>query len=155
MTAMSIPEVRIEPARAEDLGDVLALVEHARLPAAGIEPHFPHGFVVARVGPFVTGAAGVEMYGHAGLLRSVAVLEASRGTGLGRRLTRAAIDLAARRGVRDLYLLTTTAEDYFPKLGFERVERSAFPPALAASEELRGACPASAVAMHRSLVQAS
>ena len=146
---------RIEPARAEDLGDVLALLEQAGLPAAGVEAHFPEGFVVARRGPFVTGVAGVEAYGTTGLLRSVVVLEASRGTGLGHRLTHAAMDLAARRGVRDLYLLTTTADGFFPRLGFARVERDALPPALAASEELRGACPASAVAMHHALEPAA
>lgn len=142
---------RIEPARAEDLGDVLSLLEGAGLPTAGVEAHFPGGFVVARRGPFVVGAAGVEAYGGAGLLRSVAVAEASRGTGLGRRLTRAAVDLAAARGLRELYLLTTTAESYFPRLGFERVERDSLPSVLGASEELRGACPATAVAMRLAL----
>ncbi|HEU0055138.1 MAG TPA: arsenic resistance N-acetyltransferase ArsN2, partial [Longimicrobium sp.] len=142
------PGVEVEPARADDLGDVLALAAGAGLPAAGIEAHFPGGFVVARSGPFVVGAAGVEAYGEAGLLRTVAVLEASRGTGLGIRLANAAIALAKRRGVRDLYLLTTTAEEWFPRLGFRRLPREELPEALAASEELRGACPASAVAMH-------
>jgi len=89
----------------------------------------------------------VEVYGAAGLLRSVAVHPGQRGTGLGQALTRAAADLARGAGVEELYLLTTTAEGFFPRLGFERVERGELPAALGASAELRGACPASAVAM--------
>jgi amino-acid N-acetyltransferase len=50
-------------------------------------------------------------------------------------------------GLRELYLLTTTAAGYFPRFGFETVGREALPPVLSASEELRGACPASAIAM--------
>lgn len=140
-------DVRIAPARAEDLDDVRALIEHAHLPPDGLEAHFPDGFVVAWKGPFAVGTAGIEVYGDVGLLRSVAVLEASRGGGLGARLTHAARQLAERAGVRDLYLLTTSADGYFPRLGFRRVAREALPPALAASEQLRGACPATAIAM--------
>ncbi|HET7600112.1 MAG TPA: hypothetical protein VFK09_07450, partial [Gemmatimonadales bacterium] len=54
---------------------------------------------------------------------------------------------------RDAYLLTTTADRWFRRLGFVPVERSALPAALAGSEELKGACPASAVAMHRALAE--
>ena len=149
-------DARIAPARAEELDEVVELLRAAHLPPDGIRAHFPAGFVTARVaGHFLVGCAGVEVYGDAGLLRSVAVLEASRGTGLGERLTRAAVALASERGVRDLYLLTTTADGYFPRLGFVRVERDALPPALEASEQLRGVCPASAVAMHLALEPAA
>jgi len=144
--------VRIGPAAAADLDAVTALLAEARLPPAGIEEHFPACFVVARAGDGeVVGAAGVEVYGGVGLLRSIAVAERARGRGLGERLTRAAMELAAGRGVRDLYLLTTSAEGYFPRLGFARVAREEMPAALARSEQMRGACPATAVGMRREL----
>ncbi|HEX2202283.1 MAG TPA: arsenic resistance N-acetyltransferase ArsN2 [Longimicrobium sp.] len=146
----------IEPARAGDLDAVLDLLRGAALPPDGTHAHFPDGFVVARAaGHFVTGCAGVEIYGEVGLLRSVAVLEEARGTGLGERLARAALRRAAERGVRDVYLLTTTAEGFFPRLGFERVERASLPEALEASEQLRGVCPASAAAMRLRLEDAA
>ena len=47
----------------------------------------------------------------------------------------------------ELYLLTTTAEGFFPRLGWEPVARAELPAELAGSQELRGACPASAAAM--------
>jgi len=143
-------EVRIAPAAAADRYEVVALLEACALPPAGIDDHFPHAFLVARGDDgALLGTAGVEIHGDAGLLRSVAVAEAARGQGLGERLSRAAIDLAAERGVQAMYLLTTGAEGYFPRLGFTRVAREEMPAALGASEQLRGACPATAIAMQR------
>jgi amino-acid N-acetyltransferase len=60
---------------------------------------------------------------------------------------RAALERARALGLRELYLLTTSASDYFPRFGFERIGREALPSSLQASEEMRGACPSSAAAM--------
>ena len=57
------------------------------------------------------------------------------------------MELAAERGVGALYLLTTSAEGYFPRLGFVRVAREDLPGELDRSEQMRGACPVSASAM--------
>lgn len=70
---------------------------------------------------------------------------------MGQRLTVAALDLARQRGVQELYLLTTTAGDFFPRFGFTPIARAEMDPALESSEELRGACPASALAMRATL----
>jgi len=93
----------------------------------------------------------VEVYGQAGLLRSVVVEAGRRGEGLGERLTKAALELARQRGVRTVYLLTTTASHFFPRFGFTAIPRAELDPALTQSEELRGACPASALAMRATL----
>ncbi len=85
------------------------------------------------------------------LLRSVAVVGAEEGRGVGEALVRRTLSTAAAQGVREVYLLTTTAAGYFPRFGFQVVERSALPAALEASTELRGACPASATAMRLTL----
>jgi amino-acid N-acetyltransferase len=53
--------------------------------------------------------------------------------------------------VREVYLLTTTAHAYFPRFGFTRVARDEVAPAVRESEEFRGACPDTAVAMHKTL----
>ncbi len=137
-------------ARAEDLHDVLALLAAAGLPAAGVADPFPRGFLVARdpADGSLAGTAGVETHGRVGLLRSVAVRAGRRGTGLGQELVHAAVALARAEGLAELYLLTTTAEGFFPRLGFRPVARDGLPAELAGSEELRGACPASAAAMH-------
>jgi amino-acid N-acetyltransferase len=132
-----------------DLEDVLALLAASALPAAGVEEVFPAGFVVSRdAAGGLEAVAGVEAYGAVGLLRSVAVRPDRRGTGLGRRIAAEAVEWARDAGIADLYLLTTTAESFFPRLGFAPVTRDALPEALSSSEELRGACPASAAVLH-------
>ena len=140
----------IRPARSADLPAVLRLLDDASLPRDGVAEHFPHAFLVAG-GDALDGVVGVEVYGAAGLLRSAVVHPGRRGTGLGQRLARAAVEWARERGVRELFLLTTTAEAFFPRIGFQVVDRATLPEALAASAELRGACPASAVAMRLAL----
>jgi amino-acid N-acetyltransferase len=103
--------------------------------------------LVARDGEAVVGSAALERYGDAALLRSVAVEEPRRGTGLGAALVGAALDLARAEGVGEVYLLTTTAPDYFPRFGFRPVARDAVAPAVTQSVEFTSACPASALAM--------
>ena len=146
--------MNIHAAAPMDLSEILALLKSTDLPVAGIEQHVAATLVVRDSGRLV-GCAAVEIYGVAGLLRSVAVARDQRGAGLGRRLTEAALDLARRRGVRDIYLLTTTAENFFPRFGFVPIPRDQLDPALGQSEELRGACPASAVAMRANLSTSS
>ena len=58
---------------------------------------------------------------------------------------------ARAQRIQDVTLLTTTAMDWFPRFGFTRINRADVNPALLVSEELRGACPATAVVMRRAL----
>jgi amino-acid N-acetyltransferase len=81
------------------------------------------------------------------LLRSVAVRAEQRGRGVGAELVRAALAAAGPR--RPVALLTETGAGWFPRFGFRPVERAALDPALAASAELAGACPATARAFLR------
>jgi amino-acid N-acetyltransferase len=129
-----------------DWGSIEQLLMARDLPAAGAREHLAT-FVVATKGLSLLGCAGIERYGEVGLLRSVAVAENVGGRGVGSELVRALLEQARALGLRELYLLTTTAAAYFPRFGFERIGREALPSSLQASEELRGACPASAVAM--------
>jgi amino-acid N-acetyltransferase len=142
---------RIGPARPEDLPGVLSLLEGASLPLAGVEEHVDTFLVARSEEGRLVGVIGVECYGAVGLLRSLAVDGAWRSRGLGKDLVERLFELARSRGVETMYLLTTTAERYFPRFGFDVVDRTEAAPELQASEELRGACPASAVLMRRSL----
>jgi amino-acid N-acetyltransferase len=143
----------IGPARQDELGAALAFLAGAGLPTAGFAEHFATALVARDEGRLV-GCVALELYGDEALLRSLVVDRAARGRGLGEQLSAAALELARQRGARRVWLLTTTAERFFPRFGFRRVERSAVPAALQASAELRGACPASAVAMALELAAA-
>jgi amino-acid N-acetyltransferase len=144
----------IVPPERHDLSEVLALLRDSDLPLAGVEEHF-ESFLFARTDEgTLAGCVGLETYGDVGLLRSLAVAAPARGAGLGARLVERLVDLARSKGVLTLYLLTTTAESYFSRFGFERLVREEADPRLEDSAELRGACPASAVLMRRKLEEA-
>lgn len=136
----------IRRANAADASAVRALLTGAKLPLDGVPDDLAH-FLVAEQDGTVVGAIGLESYGDAALLRSAVVTSAVRGTGLGERLVRALLAAAQSGGTKELVLLTTTADAWFPRFGFERISRDAAPASLHASEEFRGACPASAVVM--------
>jgi amino-acid N-acetyltransferase len=144
------PGIRIDRATHADAGELQSLMERAHLPTEGLSSHLDAAFV-ARDGGRVVGSAAIELYADGGLLRSVAVDADHRGTGLGARLTAAAIDAARQRHLPALYLLTTTAEHFFPRFGFERIAREDVPASVQQSIEFRGACPASAIAMRKRL----
>jgi len=133
-------------ARPEHWRSVSALIRFHGLPLDGASEHFEN-FVVVLSGEQVIGAAGLEVYGDVGLLRSVAVRQESAKRGLGTRLTLSVLVRARALNLRAVYLLTTTAAEFFAQKGFRRVERALLPTELNASRELQGACPATAVAM--------
>lgn len=141
----------IHAADESDLPAVRRLLESQRLPLDGIDEHVST-MVVAKNGSEVVGAAAVELYADGALLRSVVVHPRVQGQGLGRRLSDAALSIAKDRGTRTAFLLTTTAETFFPKLGFEPIVRDQVPASVQASIEFQGACPASAVVMRKRLV---
>jgi amino-acid N-acetyltransferase len=140
----------IQPAEPRDLPAVRRLLETQRLPLDGIDANVAT-MVVAKEGSEVVGAAAVELYADGALLRSVVVDPIVQGQGLGHRLSEAALGIAKDRGTRTAFLLTTTAETFFPKLGFEPIVRDDVPPSVQASIEFQSACPASAVVMRKRL----
>jgi amino-acid N-acetyltransferase len=144
--------VSLRNARSADLRAVLALLERANLPVAGVREALPQ-FLVAESETDIVGVAGLEIYDQSALLRSVAVEEDWRGSGVGRLLIDRALSVTREQGIKDVFLLTTTAEHYFPQFGFTCIARDAVAREVQASAEFRGACPASAVAMRRSLVE--
>jgi amino-acid N-acetyltransferase len=133
-------------ASADDWPAVERLLSSAGLPLAGAREHLDH-FVVAEQDGAIVGCAGAEIYGDAALFRSLAVGAALRGQGIGRALTARTIAALEARGVREVALLTLDAQEFFAAQGFEIVTRDRLAPALQASEEFKGACPASATAM--------
>jgi amino-acid N-acetyltransferase len=142
--------ITIERAVSDDLPQVLDLLGRQFLPLDGLADHAATT-VVARQDGRVVGSAAIELYEDGGLLRSVAVDDHLKGQGLGRALTERAIELARDAGLDTLYLLTTTAEGYFPKLGFEPAARDEVPAGVRSSVEFTSACPASAVVMRKRL----
>ena len=98
-----------------------------------------------------TGLVGLELFGDVALLRSLVVVPAARSSGMGTALVRYAENYARSQGVRTLYLLTTTAEGFFARLGYSHAARDAAPPAIRSTREFAGLCPASSAFMSKQL----
>ena len=133
-----------------DLPEIRALLERLHLPLAGVDEHLPT-MLVAREGEQIVGTAALELYADGALLRSVAVEPRRQGKQLGHQLTDAALLLATTQGASTVFLLTTTAERFFPKFGFEQIAREQVPPSVRESVEFQSACPASATVMRKQL----
>lgn len=141
---------RIEAISFDD--EVAALLTAAGLPVAdlGGTASPVHLFGLRRNGVLV-GVVGIEHYGRAALLRSLAVADARRNSGCGGELLRHAETWAARSGVQQLYLLTTTAAGFFARHGYRDSARDAAPETIAATAQFAGLCPASSAFMHKVL----
>ena len=149
---------RFRPATSADLAEIEHLLTDSGLPVAGVADiiaSHPDDFVVAEADGAgqrqLVGVGGLEVCCNNALLRSVAVRRDLQTHGIGRDLVRRLIRTAEERGIDALYLLTQTAEHYFPRFGFETVERASVPAEIAETVEFKSACPASAVAMAKTL----
>ena len=115
--------VTITRASAEDLGGVLSLLESLQLPTAGVGDHFGNFFVAKEKNGRIAGAIGLERHGTSGLLRSAAVAPGLQKSGVGSKLTRLLIDFANAEGLTELVLFTSTARDFFARIGFVPARR--------------------------------
>ena len=140
----------ISPATIEETEAIRTLLTKAKLPSEDFVSHLDH-FLTAKQNGALVGAIGLEIYEDAGLLRSLVVDTTCRGQGLGMKLCEQSFTYAQQQGVRKLYLLTTTAADFFPKLGFDIIERNSVPDSIQATEEFASICPSTAVCMAKTL----
>ena len=139
-------ELTFRRAAAADWPAIASLLQAANLPLDGAADHLEN-FLLGMEGGRLLCIAGLEQYGAMALLRSVTVDASLRGAGIGQLLLDKLRQQAKAQGVRELYLLTTTAAGLFGKRGFSVISRADVPAALQASREFQGVCPASATAM--------
>jgi len=131
---------------------ICALLQECALPSQDIRAHLSD-FVVAQDGERLAAVVGLQVVGQAGLLRSLAVQSDYRGRGLAQALVARIVAHAHARAIAKLYLLPTTADKFFERLGFEVTERSAAPSEMLATEEFQSLCPSTAVCMMREISQ--
>lgn len=141
----------LQPAKPADLDSVRALLTDLDLPHEDLAPSHLNDFLVARRGDQIIGVVGLERYNDVALLRSLAVQPEHRGQGHGSRLTEAVEESARKRNVTDVYLLTTTAADFFAERGYSEFDREDLPHAIQQTEEAANICPETATSMHKRL----
>jgi N-acetylglutamate synthase-like GNAT family acetyltransferase len=112
-------DVALRSATPADLPAIVALLEAAHLPPWGAEDHL-HNFVVAEQDGRVVACGGFEAYptGKAAIVRSMAVDEALRRSGMGTRILEWVMGTAADQGLAELYLFTVDAHDFYLRFDF-------------------------------------
>lgn len=141
---------RARAATQNDSARIIALLQANELPTSDLAECRPE-FVVIEDGDQLIGTGGVQVFGNAALVRSVAIAKGRQRAGLGSTLLGELERHASALGIRQLVLLTQTAEPFFVRHGYTRVERSSVPAPIQATTEFRSLCPASAVCMLKRL----
>jgi amino-acid N-acetyltransferase len=140
-------DIHIGPATPNDFQDIISLLWANQLPTKDIRDPTVKLFK-ATVNGKLAGTIGIEEYGSLALLRSLAVDDLFKDQGVGRQLLHYHLEFCRDNGVLQLYLLTTTAENYFKKYGFVKMDRQLVPEAISGTKEFLEICPASATVMH-------
>jgi amino-acid N-acetyltransferase len=142
----------VRPAVSSDLTAIGALLAANRLPTEALTDRHAPWFLVAAGRAEIIGCVAVEPCGSFGLLRSLAVKATARGQGGARRLVDAIEARARDGGMLGLYLLTTTAETFFSRLGYLPLARWELPESIRRTEAFRRLCPETAIAMMKRLL---
>ena len=100
-------------------------------------------------GGALLGVVGLQTCGRCGLLRSLVVAPAARDRGVAGALCAHVFARARRRGLGELWLLTTSARDYFTRHGFGVVDREAAPAEIRGTSQFASLCPSTAHVMRR------
>lgn len=134
----------------DEFDSVYRLLADNNLPVLDLGDHFG-AFIVAKFESTLVGTVGLEVHDQFALLRSLCVADSHRSRRIGAALVSAIEHGASARGVRALYLLTTSADGYFAALGFVAVERQTVPLPIQGTAQFSSLCPASAVCMCKTL----
>ena len=127
------------------------LLREAQLPTSDLTAAHLEHFIGCGSAEALDGVVGLELYPPHALLRSLAVASAKRGDGIGQALLAEAEGYARARGAKEIYLLTTTAERFFQRAGYERVLRDTAPKAIRATQEFSSICPVDSAFMCKRL----
>ena len=130
-----------------DLDLIKNLLHQSDLPTSDIDANKIDFIVAIDQAGSIVGCVGLERHGYDGLLRSLAVTPSLRNRTIGHGLFEQLLSIARQSGVRNLHLLTTTAEKFFAGSGFSTMPRDAAPASIKATAEFSLLCPSSSAYM--------
>jgi amino-acid N-acetyltransferase len=142
--------LKIRTATNSDLKEIIALLSANHLPTIDINENSVVLFV-GLVNNELIGTIGIEKYDHIGLLRSLAVKDEFKSHKVGETLMKNLFDFCKVEQITNLYLLTTTADSYFDKFGFHKIDRNIVPEVIMQTREFKDICPLSAIVMQKAL----
>lgn len=131
--------------------EAILLLNEAKLPTNDIDENVK--LFVLQNEQEIIGTGGLEQIEKYGLLRSVSVKESEKGRGFGQKITESIEAYAKLVGIKELYLLTNTAKDFFDKKeNYEVVARNLVPNEIQESKQFAETCPSSATVMRKILI---
>jgi amino-acid N-acetyltransferase len=130
--------------------DAIQLLTSHKLPTSDLPPSLDD-FFIAREGDQLVGIIGLEKYDENGLLRSMVVHPDYRNRNIASQLVQKIEEMAKAESLNAVYLLTETAEKYFEKKGYEKVERADVSDGIKSSSEFNNLCPVSAAVMRKKI----
>ena len=136
-------------ANISDLFRINQLLESEHLPVVDPKEFTNYFYKVTNDQNTTIGAIGLEIYGNYGLLRSMVVDKNYRNKGIANLLVEQIMEISKGLDLHEVYLLTTTADKYFLRKGFEVKKRENCPVKIKESKEFSSICPASSVLMSR------
>lgn len=143
--------VSIRLAKLYDLAQVKEFLLQANLPVEKIEEKFDNFILLFDLQSKLIGCAGLEIYNSFGLIRSVAIAKSFQNKKLGSLLVNNIEELARKKEILVIYLLTETAERFFTKHGYNIVSRNEVPEEIQNSFEYASSCKVSALVMKKNL----
>lgn len=144
-------EVLIRPSSPHDLPLVEKLLSDLDLPIEGVQDQFNNYFILENISKELIGVAGLEIYNQYGLLRSVAIHQKFQNKHLGTYMVKKVEEFGKSKNLKEIYLLTETAEKFFSKHGYTLVQRDLVPEDIQKSYEYSTACKNSAIVMKKQL----
>ncbi|MBD2702220.1 GNAT family N-acetyltransferase [Spirosoma sp. BT702] len=142
--------IQLKAAQPDVLGPLTELLAAHHLPVSDLPGGLPN-FWIAVNSDRLIGSIGFEKYGNIGLLRSVCVDVDYRNQGIAHQLYNVLSQTAQQQGIDTLYLITTTAAQYFARLGFTAIDRNEAPTSIQQTSQFSSLCPASAIVMRQTL----
>jgi len=136
---------------AENIFQIRELLKSAELVPEGLEKDNLTFFCAREDSGKIIGVVGVEIYGDACLLRSLAVEKSKRNQGIARSLIQQAFAFACSVKSYNAYLLTETIGDTMHRYGFKDLAREEAPKALLQSPFFNGMCPCSCQLMYKNI----
>ena len=145
----SIGEYKLVVAEAALRTATLALLQENDLPTSDLD-ETKTLFAFLSNGD-VIGTGGLESFGDCALLRSISVRKDLQKKGMGKFIVGELEKVARQSGINCLYLLTTTAESFFTKRGYEIIDREAVPNEIKNTSQFSSICPSTAKMMRKIL----
>jgi arsenate reductase (thioredoxin) len=146
-----MPEIKLRPANPEDFDSIKKLLSSEKLPVDDIDTSLKN-FFLAIDGNEIAGVIGLEVYSEYGLLRSMITNPSYRNKGIAGKLVHQLFQYAQSLKLKEIYLLTETAEKYFVNKGFTIVQRDNAPEAIKQSQEFSHTCPSTAIVMKKEIM---